>query len=234
MAKIENAKGRKEGGGYERVFEGNKQLGHLMSRVHAASISAGTELVRILKDRLKKFDNLDDFITWDMREEGALMPEGVFIANRQVMQKCETLDFAGLYPDFIIFKRIGGKQECHLVEMKDGDAFDTQKASDARQDMYNFMSGNRRFLPEPFENAIPHFCCFNQNNKEAIVRGFKEKIHPDEAMTGREFCELVGLDYESILELRKPMAEGNISYFLRELLKIPEVKENIVQELNIG
>lgn len=53
-------------------------------------------------------------------------------------------------------------------------------------------------------------------------------------MTGREFCELVGLDYESILELRKPMAEGNISYFIRELLKIPEVKEKIVQELNTG
>ncbi len=134
MAKIENAKGREEGGGYERVFEGNKQLGHLMSRVHAASISSGIKLVSILKNQLKFIDDLDEFLTWDMREEGALMPEEIFIADRKMMQKCQTLDFAGLYPDFIIFKRIGGKQECHLVEMKDGDAFGTQKASAARQD----------------------------------------------------------------------------------------------------
>lgn len=53
-------------------------------------------------------------------------------------------------------------------------------------------------------------------------------------MTGREFCDLVELDHDSILELRKTMAEGKISYFIRELLKIPEVKEKIVQELNIG
>ena len=118
------------------------------------------------------------------------------------------------------------------MEIKDGDAFDTQKASAARQDMYVFMSKNRPYLP--FEDLTPHFCCFNQNDKQTILRGFKESIHPEDTMTGREFCELVGLDYERILELRKPIAEGNISYFIRELLKIREVKENIVQELNIG
>ena len=98
--------------------------------------------------------------------------------------------------------------------------------------MYVFMSKNRPYLP--FEDLTQHFCCFNQNDKQTILRGFKESIHPEDTMTGREFCELVGLDYERILELRKPMAEGNISYFIRELLKIREVKENIVQELNIG
>ena len=77
-----------------------------------------------------------------------------------------------------------------------------------------------------------HFCCFNQNDRSAIIRGFKENIAPQEAMTGREFCDLVELDYDSILELRKKKVEGNISYFIRELLKIREVKENIVQELN--
>ena len=39
MAKIENVKDRKEGSGYVLVFEGNKQLGHLMSRGHSVVIS---------------------------------------------------------------------------------------------------------------------------------------------------------------------------------------------------
>ena len=52
-------------------------------------------------------------------------------------------------------------------------------------------------------------------------------------MTGREFCDIVELDYESILELRKKKVEGNISYLIRELLKISEVKEKM-KEINIG
>ena len=143
MAKIENTEGRKEGGGYERVFEGNKQLCHLMSRVHAASISSGIKLVSILKSQLKFIDDLDEFLNRDMREEKAEMPEGIFITDRAMMQKSQTLDYAGHYPDFIVFKRRGGKRECHLVEMKDGDAFDTEKSSAVRQSMCEFMSGNR-------------------------------------------------------------------------------------------
>ena len=127
-----------------------------MSRVHAASISSGIKLVSILKSQLKFIDDLDEFLNWDMREEKAEMPEGIFITDRAMMQKCQTLDYAGHYPDFIVFKRIGGKQECHLVEMKDGDAFDTEKSSAVRQSTYEFMSGNRPYLP--FEDIIPHFC----------------------------------------------------------------------------
>lgn len=39
-----------------------------------------------------------------------------------------------------------------------------------------------------------------QNNKQAILPGFKEKIHIEDAMPGDEFCELTELDYERILE----------------------------------
>ena len=47
MALIENAKGRKDGG-YVRLL-GDKELGLLISRVHSAVISAGTELEKIIK-----------------------------------------------------------------------------------------------------------------------------------------------------------------------------------------
>ena len=96
-----------------------------MSRVHSTLISNVIKLVSILKSQLKFIDNLDEFLNWDIREEGVLMSEGIFIANRKMMQKCQMLDFAGHYPDFIIFKRKGEEQECHFVEVKDSDAFDT-------------------------------------------------------------------------------------------------------------
>ena len=225
MARIENAKGRREGSGYERVFESNKKLGHLMSRVQSAVISTGTELERIIKGQVSVINDLDAFLAQE------IMPDGVFIADKQKMKKCETLDFAGSEPDFLIFKRRRRKQQCHVVELKDGDTFDTKKAAAEHRAMHDFISKNGQHLPYVVR---AHFCCFNQNDRSAIIRGFKEKIAPQEAMTGREFCDLVELDYDSILELRKTMAEGNISYFIRELLKIPEVKEKIVKELNIG
>ena len=81
--------------------------------------------------------------------------------------------------------------------MKDGDALDTQKANAARHDMCGFMIRNAEYLP--FENLIPHFCCFHQNDKQTILRGFKGSIHLDDAMTGKKFCELAELDYERLL-----------------------------------
>lgn len=71
MAKIENSKGRKEGSGYVRVFEGNNQLGHLMSRVHSTLISDERDLVRLIESQLKFIDNLDEFLNWDIHRESA-------------------------------------------------------------------------------------------------------------------------------------------------------------------
>ncbi len=43
--------------------------------------------VRIIESELKKIGtlNLDEFIRWDMKEEGTLIPERVFIADREMM-----------------------------------------------------------------------------------------------------------------------------------------------------
>ena len=46
-------------------------------------------------------------------------------------------------------------------------------------------------------------------------------------MTGQEFCDLLEIDYDEIVEVRKPDAEDNILYFLEELLRIPETKSLI-------
>ena len=71
-----------------------------------------------------------------------------------------------------------------------------------------------------------------QTDRKAVVVGLKHKITEDEAMTGEEFCRLVGVDYHDIVNQRLKDQKENFQYFIHELLKIPEVKQKIVKVIN--
>lgn len=213
MALISEAKGRKAGSGYERLF-GNSDLGYLISRVQATVISSGTELERVIRSQVTLIPDLDQFL------ESEIMPEGVFVADKKVIKKSQKIDFAGAEPDFIIFRRREGKQRCHLVELKDGDTFDTKKAAAEHTNMHSFISLNAQHIPYIIQS---HFCSFNQDSRESIVIGFKKKIAEEEAMTGREFCDLIEINYDDIINSRTSQGPENIRYFLSELLRIDVV-----------
>ena len=215
MALIKDAKGRKKGSGYQRLFD-NDMLGELITRVHSTVISSGTELEKTIKSKVELIEDLDEFL------KAQIMQEGVKVANKKQIKDCHKLEFIGSEPDFLIFKRRKGKQACHLVELKDGDAFDTKKASAEHTSMHSFISKNAQRIPYTVQ---AHFCCFNQDSKQAIHKGFKEKISFDEAMTGREFCNLLEINYDEIVAERKLHGEENRKYFLTELAKIPFVRK---------
>lgn len=214
MAKLKDSKGKDSSGGYSRLFD-NTAVGRLMSRVHGAVISAGTELEGMIKERVQIIENLDEFLKHE------IMPDGVFVADKQKVKGCRTLDFAGAEPDFVIFKRRDGEQRCHVVELKDGHTFDTKKAAAEHQAMHAFIGKNAQHLQFTMQ---AHFCCFNQDNRQAIVEGYKSKIEMEEAMTGEEFCNLLELDYHEIVQKRTGDGAENLRYFLSELLKIDKVR----------
>ena len=215
MALIRKAKPKTKSGGYIRVF-GNIEVGNLMSRVQSAVISSGSELEKLIRERAKKIDDIDAFLKQDS------MPKGVFIVHKSQIKKCKSLDFSGAEPDFIVFERKGKQQHCYIIELKDGDTFDTKKASGERESMLRFVSQNAQRIP--YRISV-HFCCFNQDDPLEIVRGFKNKIEKEEAMTGRQFCELLELDYDAIVKERASSVGDNLPYFLSELVKISAVKE---------
>ncbi len=224
MARIDRKQDGSErgrtGGGYERLL-GNEELGLLISKVQSAVNSSGTELERLIRCKVQAIDSLDEFIKSD------IMPDGIFLANKPQIKKSDSLQFSGSEPDFIIFRRRNNQQRCHIVELKDGDNFDTKKAEAERRSMHQFIGANGANLPYIISS---HFCCFNQNSREAIVAGFKNKITIEEAMTGREFCDLLEIDYDLIVEARKADQDFNLTYFVNELVKIPVVYERFLQE----
>ena len=222
MARLRDSQPKETTGSYERLF-GIPALGNLISRVQSTVISSGTELEKMVVERVAPIDDLDEFL------QSEIMPEGVYLAPKAQVKKCETLNFPQGEPDFLVFKRRKGRQECFVIELKDGHMFDTKKASAERRAMHSFVERNAQHLQY---RVHCHFCAFNQSSRDAIVRGFKSKITKEEALTGREFCKLLELDYDEIANARQVDQRDNVQFFLCELVRIDEARAIISQLLN--
>ena len=222
MAKLEDRKTTGSSGAYERLF-GIKALGALMSKVQGTVIASGSELERMIQNRLRQIEDLDAFL------EIEIMQEGVFMATKLQIKRCNTLDSSEAEPDFLIFKRRDDKQSCYVIELKDGHQFDTKKASAERRMLHAFTQQNAHRIHYTVQ---PYICCFNQDSKKAIVEGLKNKINIGEVLTGREFCNLLELDYDEIVKSRGKDQERNLAYFLRELMKIDAVRERLSKLFN--
>jgi len=211
MALISNARGRREdetSSGYERLF-GNRQLGMLISRVQSATISTGLELEGFLASRLKKIDGIS---IHKINKEKRVFKEAK-IDNAGKKHKLEV--------DCVIEKE--GK--IMLIEIKDGDTFDTKKVAGEVESL--IMAKNHVMKTRNIKEEVVsiHYCSFNARDHKQIEKGAKGLLPENSAMTGRELCELLELDFEEIVEERKEHQEENLEYFVNELKKIPEIAE---------
>lgn len=223
--KIRNAKGRKdENSGYIRLFD-NTGLGQLLSKVQATVISNGSELERMLVDRADSISNLDEFI--DLVTEGK-QADGVYVCKKKFVKKSK-LTIPNHEPDLLVFV-VRQKRVCKVIELKDGDTFDTKKARGEKEQLEEYAIKFGAKIPFVTEYYI---CCFNQDDKSAIMTGFKNVFSEEHIMTGRELCSILNIDYSEIISERKADAADNFSYFVSELLNIPDIKKEILLQLKL-
>lgn len=220
MALIENSKGRITGGGYERLF-GNQELGHLLSRVQATVISTGTELEKLIVRLANRIDDVDAFLA------AQNLPNGTYLISKQAIKHSALR--SDQEPDILIFQIDPVRQHCYIIELKDGDNFDTKKAAGEVHLLEVFENHLSRRIR--FTTSI-HVCSFNQPDKEKIVAGFKRKITVEQAMTGEELCVLLDIDYADLLLQRIGQQILNLDYFIDKLLEIEDIREMIIQKLN--
>jgi len=218
--KIKDTKPGRKDGAYTRLL-GNEELGALISRVHSASISSGLELEKLI---LAKSDL---FLVQTAEEMESLLLNGekfdkkTYLIPKKVVKKSK---FKSEHePDYLILKK--ATKTLFITELKDGDSFDTKKSAGEAESLRKFK--NHISENVPYKTLIL-VCCFNQTSKEKILQGFKQKIKPEEAFTGQEFCKLIGIDYQAIIEERKVQDQKeNIRFFCEELLKIEECRKII-------
>lgn len=222
MARLRDAAPKNASGAYERLF-GDPELGALVSKIQSTVIASGNEMERMIADMVTNVPDLDIFLQQE------IMEDGVRIVRKKQMKECRTLDFSGAEPDFMVFKRRHGRQNCHIIELKDGHVFDTKKASAEHQAIHRFIERNARHIQYTIS---AHFCAFNQEDNIAIYEGFKKKIALEEAMTGREFCELLEIDYDEIVARRMANAPDNVEFLLAELVGIDGIRQRLVELLS--
>src|SRR6185369_13165270 len=193
--KVENTKPGRTDGGYTRVFN-NERLGALISRVHAASISSGIELEGLILEKS------DLFLVQTVEEMESLLSNGekfdkkTYLIPKKIVKNSPKFKFER-EPDYLILKK--ETKTLYITELKDGDNFDTKKSSGEAESLRQFKNHIAENIPY---KTLILVCCFNQNDKKKIIQGFKNKIKPEEAFTGQEFCELIGIDYHAIVKER--------------------------------
>ncbi len=219
MPKIADSKGRPdENSGYARLF-GNQQLGQLMSRVQATVIRTGNELEHLLEQEtpseLKA--GLADIING---QRSISKIQTVFKAKMPA-----TDGTRGEVADILVVNH--AERQALVIELKDGDTFDTKKSDGELKSMTTFA--NWLFEKTGYQTTF-YFCSFNQTDKQAIVSGAKERFDISHAMTGRELCTLLSIDYDKLRLTRQKEQPENLRYFISELLRI-DVVRNIINEI---
>ena len=182
------------------------------SKPKSTVISNGTELERIIVSLSQEIQDLDKFLS-DCSK--GVVNDGTYLCTKKILKK-SSYSLKHHEPDFIAFslKKVGKDKVCYVVELKDGDAFDTKKAPAEKEMLNVFVNHLARQIPFITKYYI---CCFNQDNKDLIVSGFKKAFELDEVMTGREFCEILGIDYDNIVAKRKSDEPDNYKYVIEQM-----------------
>ncbi len=172
----------------------------------------------MILDRVHTIDNLDDHLA------SSTIHQEITVVPKKAIKKSEIVSFDGVEPDFMIFVEKDNLKACHLVELKDGCAFDTKSSAAEKEHLHEFIRKNAQKLQYTFEG---HICCFNEQSREGIIKGFKNKITDEDALTGREFCELLQIDYDEIVNTCSKDRNENLQFFINNLIK----DEKILKEL---
>ena len=230
MAKIRDAMPKNPSGAYERVFN-SKELGELITKIQSTSIKNGNELESIINKSVNKdyiLDDFDEFLkTYDYKHE----QNTTKLLSKNAIKKFNTDHSKSkmkYQPDFIVIKIDVKNKSCYIIELKDGYNFDTKKSDGEKQHLLEYKDYLSKIID--FDIKIK-FCCFNETDKHKIRTGSKNRFEIDEIMTGKEFCDLLNIDYNKIIKMRKQDAKSNIEYFVEELLKITEIRKLIVAKL---
>jgi hypothetical protein len=222
MARIRETLGRSDGeSGYGRLF-GVDDLGVLISRVHATSIRNGNELEEMLRAPCP-------FRACGLEERLLQTSLGLSRRVEAYFQESVKTGHPPRPAQFDVLVVDNEQRTALVVEIKDGDAFDTKKSDGELECLQRVAARVGECLR--YETAF-QFCCFNQTDKDAIMRGAKMRFGPAEVMTGPELCRLLQVDYDAICQARRADAEDNLDYFLAELAAIPRVRERLQRALD--
>lgn len=225
MAKIRNSNPKNSSGGYERLL-GNKELADIFTKAQSTVISNGTELENIITSRANNIEDLDEFME---NVNSNQMNNGVFLCTKRVI-KNSRYKLEKHEPDFIIFSIQPEGKVAYIIELKDGDTFDTKKSAGEKESLKQF----KMHLGSMIEFRTNYkICAFNQLDKERIVAGFKNQFTIDEVWTGRDFCNILNINYDEIIQQRRDDTIDNYLFVVDALAEMEAIQRKVFEKANI-
>jgi hypothetical protein len=222
MVKLADSKGA-SGESAVRIF-GNESMGLLFSKFQAAVIRSGFELESLIYTAIptQMITSLEILNEPAQNPETQLPIQVVFKPSRPDPDNPQK----SIEADLLIVDN--PNRRFWLVEVKEGYVFDTKKADGELSSLKNITS----WLAQEFAYRTQYFLCsFNQEDKESIVQGTKKRFSSDHVLTGRELCEKISIDYDTLRNKRKEDQTQNRRYFLSTLIAIPEIRAEIEELL---
>lgn len=228
MTKIADTQVKKTSGGYARIFN-DDAIGTIFSTVHATNIRNGNELEHIIEDNTQLIpnDDLDTFIL-DISKSKMPIKYGIYICPKRIYRK-SSYRVPGHEPDYIVFDINSSTKKCSIVELKDGDTFDTKKSE---SELDTLIACTNTLAPKLPCTVQYYICSFNQTDKNKIYKGFKERFEKSHILTGDEFCKLIKLDYSKICKQRLSDATENRKELVTLLLQVPWFAQEVQTQLN--
>lgn len=204
-------KKHKTSGSYGRLFDDEK-IGLVMSDVQSTAIRNGNELEKLIEQYSNPLTNSDTCNLINEIKSGTIK-NGTYLLSKD-SYRGTAIAIPNHEPDYIVVQANDMNIKIVVVEMKDGDDFDTKKSNAELET----LTACKDFVENNFEISTNYaLCCFNQTSRQNIVRGLKNRFDEVHVMTGNEFCELVGIEYEAIIKERKSDASDNIMELVRRL-----------------
>ena len=117
---------------------------------------------------------------------------------------------------------------CYIIEVKDGDQFDTKKASGEHATLHSFSTDIANVIA--YSTKI-YLCAFNARTTDEIYHGLKGKFGKDQLLTGKQLCDLFKIDFDEINRIRSNDHQSNLDYFINAELEIPAIKNMVVKRL---
>lgn len=205
-------KKHKTSGSYGRLFD-DEQIGLVMSDIQSTAIRNGNELEKLIERYSNPLTNNDACNLINEIESGTIQ-DGTYLLSKD-SYRGTAIAIPNHEPDYIVVQVNDANVKIVVVEMKDGDDFDTKKSNAELET----LTACKYFIENNFEISTDYaLCCFNQTSRQNIVRGLKNRFDEAHVMTGNEFCELVGIEYEAIIKERKSDASDNIMELARRLV----------------
>lgn len=204
-------KKHKTSGSYGRLFDDEK-IGLVMSDVQSTAIRNGNELEKLIERYSNPLTNSDTCNLINEIKSGTIQ-NGTYLLSKD-SYRGTAIAIPNHELDYIVVRANDTNIEIVVVEMKDGDDFDTKKSNAELET----LTACKDFIENNFEISTDYaLCCFNQKSRQNIVRGLKHRFDEAHVMTGNEFCELVDIEYEAIINERKSDATDNIMELARRL-----------------